>query len=74
MKDFLEFCSKGKMTEGWNLFTQSNLDLEKVYFNLMDSSQQGNVSWSEFLRFYSCKLIAAKNKVNVLFNKFVLFS
>jgi Ca2+-binding EF-hand superfamily protein len=74
MKDFLEFCSKGKMTKGLNLFAPSNLNLEKAHFNLMDSSQQGNVTWSEFLRFYSCKLIAAKNKVNVLFNKFVLFS
>jgi len=33
----------------------------------MDSKQQGVIAWSDFSLFYSCKLIAAKDKVNYLF-------
>lgn len=39
------------------------MDLEKTHFNLMDSGQKGTVAWWDFALFYSCKLIATKNKV-----------
>jgi hypothetical protein len=36
-------------------------------FSSMDLKQQGVVAWSDFSLFYSCKLIAVKDKVNYLF-------
>ncbi len=62
MDTFLEFCSGGKLIDNFNLFSQ-NEDLEKKHFYLMDIQQKGAVAWSNFALFYSCKLIAAKNKV-----------
>jgi hypothetical protein len=50
-----------------NLFSQ-NENLEKIHFNLMYLKEKGSVSWSNFALFYSCKLIAAKNKVNIFFS------
>jgi hypothetical protein len=67
MKNYLEFCSSGKIMDNFNLFNQNKDDLNKAYFNLMDSRQTGTVGWWDFALFYSCKLIAAKNKVNILF-------
>jgi hypothetical protein len=31
----------------------------------MDTTQNGVVAWSDFVLFYSCKLIAAKDKVKI---------
>ena len=67
LDDFLTFCSKGKMTDSFNLFTQNNQDLEKLHFTLMDSRRKGAVAWSDFALFFSCKIIATKNKVNISF-------
>jgi hypothetical protein len=41
----------------------------------MDSGQKGVVGWWDFALFYSCKLIARKNKVNILYKItfFILF-
>jgi hypothetical protein len=62
MDTFLEFCLSGKVMDNFDLFSQ-NKELEKKHFNLMDLQQKGTVAWSDFALFYSCKLIAAKNKV-----------
>ena len=70
MDDFLAYCSSGKMMDSFNLFTHDDHELEKKHFSLMDIKQQGAVAWSDFALFYSCKLIAAKNKVKTLFNNF----
>lgn len=53
------------MRSGFNLFTQDNQDIEKLHFNLMDSRQKGVVPWSDFALFFSCKILASKNKVNI---------
>ena len=37
----------------------------------MDSGQKGAVAWPDFAKFYSCKLIAAKNKVKM--NEFCFY-
>jgi hypothetical protein len=72
---FLEFCSNGRIADSFNLFLQNNRNLEKLHFNLMDSGQKGVVGWWDFALFYSCKLIARKNKVNILYKItfFILF-
>lgn len=62
MENFLELCSGGKVTDNFNLFNQKE-ELEKHHFILMDLKEKGVVGWSDFALFYSCKLIAAKNKV-----------
>ncbi|CAF3080573.1 unnamed protein product [Rotaria socialis] len=65
LDDFLTFCSKGKMTDSFNLFTQNNQDLEKLHFTLMDSRRKGAIGWSDFALFFSCKMIATKNKTQL---------
>ena len=40
-----------------------NEEIQRQHFQLMDLKEKGTVSWSDFALFYSCKLIAAKNKV-----------
>jgi len=65
MENFLEFCSNGRIVDSFNLFPPNNDDLGKSHFNLMDSRQEGAVAWWDFALFYSCKLIAQKNKVNI---------
>jgi hypothetical protein len=69
MEDFLAFCTSGKMTDSFSLFTQDSDELEKNHFSLMDTKQKGAVAWSDFALFYTCKIIASKNKVNIQFNK-----
>ena len=54
------------MPDGLELFVQHNSDFGKKYFNLMDTAQNGVVAWSDFVLLYSCKLIAGKDKVNIL--------
>ncbi|CAF2954013.1 unnamed protein product [Rotaria sp. Silwood2] len=65
LNDFAVFCSKGKTKDYVNLFPHCNEDLEKLHFNIMDSRQKGAVTWSDFAHFYTCKLIAAKNKTEL---------
>jgi hypothetical protein len=52
--------------DSFNLFPPNNDDLGKSHFNVMDFRQEGAVAWWDFALFYSCKLIAQKNKVNIL--------
>lgn len=39
----------------------------------MDTAQKGVVAWSDFALFYSCKLIAAKDKVSYFIKKYFYF-
>ena len=64
MENFLELCTNRKGMDHLNLFTPSE-ELERSHFRLMDLKEKGTVSWSDFALFYSCKLIAAKNRVNI---------
>ncbi|CAF1189695.1 unnamed protein product [Adineta steineri] len=65
LRDFLAFCTNGILLDKFHLFTLNNIDLNKVHFNIMDSRQNRNVAWVDFERFYICKLIAAKNKIEL---------
>lgn len=64
MENFLELCTHRKDIDHLNLFTHDE-ELEKSHFRMMDLKEKGTVSWSDFALFYSCKLIAAKNRVNI---------
>ena len=63
MENFLELCTSRKNMNHFDLFGR-NEEIQKQHFQLMDLKEKGTVSWSDFALFYSCKLIAAKNKVN----------
>ncbi|CAF1126597.1 unnamed protein product [Rotaria sordida] len=62
LEEYLSLKSNKIKSNDLELFIQHNHDLGKKYFSLMDSTQQGVVCWSDFALFYSCKLIAAKDK------------
>ncbi|CAF1245647.1 unnamed protein product [Rotaria sp. Silwood1] len=65
LNEFITFCSRRKTKDNVSLFPHDNEDLEKLHFNIMDSNQKGAVTWSDFAHFYTCKLIAAKNKTEL---------
>ncbi|CAF1154373.1 unnamed protein product [Rotaria sordida] len=65
LDEFVAFCSKKKIKDNVSLFPHNNEDMERLHFYLMDSRKKGAVAWSDFAHFYSCKLIAAKNKTEL---------
>jgi hypothetical protein len=67
LDEYLSLQSNKKLADGLELFIQHSYGLGKFYFGLMDSTQKGVVAWSDFVLFYSCKLIVAKTKVNIFF-------
>jgi len=64
LEEFLSFQSNKNISDGLELFVQYNHEIGRKIFSSMDSKQQGVVAWSDFSLFYSCKLIAVKDKVN----------
>ncbi|CAF1236487.1 unnamed protein product [Adineta steineri] len=65
LEEFLSLKANKTGSDGLESFIQHNQDLGKKYFSLMDPIQQGAVAWSDFIRLYSCKVIAAKDRIEL---------
>ncbi|UJR38359.1 hypothetical protein I4U23_031029 [Adineta vaga] len=66
LDEFLSLQTNKSIPDGLELFVQHNQELGKRYFSLMDSAQTGVVAWSDFVLLYSCKLISAKDKIELM--------
>ncbi|CAF1315124.1 unnamed protein product [Adineta ricciae] len=65
LEEFLSFQSNKSIPEGLELFVQHNHETGRRYFALMDCGQRGVVAWSDFVLLYACKLICAKDKIEL---------
>ncbi|CAF3348328.1 unnamed protein product [Rotaria socialis] len=64
-EEFLSLQLNTTISADFHAFIQNNVALAKIYFSLMDSTQQGVIAWSDFALLYSCKIIAAKDKIEL---------
>ncbi|CAF1277786.1 unnamed protein product [Rotaria magnacalcarata] len=64
-EEFLSLQLNTTISADFHVFIQNNVALAKKYFSLMDSTQQGVIAWSDFALLYSCKIIAAKDKIEL---------
>ena len=61
-KDFQEFQRKENIPDVLKSIFENEKDLEKE-FCFMDTKQKGTIEWIDFGLFFTCKLIARKNRV-----------
>ena len=66
LEEFLSLQSNKRDLNGLEFFTESNSIFGKTIFSLMDSSKRGVIAWSDFALFYTCKLVATKDKVKLV--------
>jgi len=66
LDEFLSLKPNQSHRNSLALFTQYNIDSSKKIFVVMDSAQKGVVPWSDFVLFYTCKLLATKDKVKFI--------
>ncbi|UJR07782.1 hypothetical protein I4U23_012064 [Adineta vaga] len=62
LKDFLLFCFH---TKTMNSLISHDIFLLKSHFNIMDIQRKDRVAWLDYERFYTCKLIARKDRVEL---------
>ncbi|CAF0784245.1 unnamed protein product [Didymodactylos carnosus] len=52
-------------TDSLDDFIRQNIDHDKLHFRIMDRSNTGVLAWSDFVLFYTAKLLAKKNKSEI---------